>query len=138
MAKKFHIEIVTPNGVFFDGEVEKLVIRTTTGDIAILHDHTPLVTPVEIGRARLLFGDEEEREASISPGILTVEDSRVILLTDAAEWPEQIDVDRAEQAKRRAEERLEEAKQRDVDATRASTALRKATNRLEVANKRKK
>ncbi len=114
------------------------MIRTTTGDIAILHDHTPLVTPVEIGRARLLFGDEEEREASISPGILTVEDSRVILLTDAAEWPEQIDVDRAEQAKRRAEERLEEAKQRDVDATRASTALRKATNRLEVANKRKK
>jgi F-type H+-transporting ATPase subunit epsilon len=137
MAKKFHVEIVTPNRVFFDDELEKLVIRTTTGDIAILHDHTPLITPVEIGRARLIFGDGKEREATISPGILTVDDSKAILLTDAAEWPEEIDLDRAERAKLRAKERLESQKKNQMDETRARVSLRKAVNRIEVAKRKK-
>lgn len=137
MAKKFHVEIVTPNRVFFDDEVEKLVVRTTTGDIAILHDHTPLVTPVEIGRAKIIFGNEDEREATISPGILTVDESKAILLTDAAEWPEEIDLDRAERAKKRASERLEAQKRNEVDETRAQVSLRKAINRIELAKRKK-
>lgn len=137
MAKKFHVEIVTPNRVFFDDEVEKLVIRTTSGDIAILHEHTPLVTPVEIGRAKLLFGDEKEREATISPGILTVDDSKAILLTDAAEWPEEIDLDRAQRAKKRAQERLEAQKRNEMDEMRAQVSLRKAINRIEMAKRKK-
>lgn len=137
MAKKFQVEIVTPNRVFFDDEVEKFVVRTTNGDIAILHDHTPLVTPVEIGRAKLIFGEENEREATISPGILTVDDSKAILLTDAAEWPEEIDLDRAERAKKRAKERLDAQKKNEVDETRAQVSLRKAVNRIELAKRKK-
>ena len=137
MAKKFHVEIVTPDRVFYDDEVEKLVVRTTTGDIAILHDHTPLVTPVEIGRAKLIFGKEDEREATIAPGILTTDESRTMLLTDAAEWPEEIDLDRAERAKKRASERLEAQKKNEVDETRAQVSLRKAINRIELAKGKK-
>ncbi len=137
MAKKFQVEIVTPNRVFFDDEVEKFVVRTTNGDIAVLRDHTPLVTPVEIGRAKLIFGDEDEREATISPGILTVDDSKAILLTDAAEWPEEIDLDRAERAKKRAKERLDAQKKNEVDETRAQVSLRKAVNRIELAKRKK-
>ncbi|NBG88327.1 ATP synthase F1 subunit epsilon [Isachenkonia alkalipeptolytica] len=137
MAKKFQVEIVTPNRIFFDDEVEKFVVRTTTGDIAVLHEHTPLVTPVEIGRAKLIFGDENEQEATISPGILTVDDSKAILLTDAAEWPEEIDLDRAERAKKRAKERLEAQKKNEVDETRAQVSLGKAVNRIELAKRKK-
>ena len=137
MAKKFHVEIVTPTRVFFDDELEKLVVRTTSGDIAVLRDHTPLVTPVEIGRAKLIFGDGKEREATISPGILTVDETGAILLADAAEWPEEIDLDRAERAKKRAQERLESQKRNQMDETRARVALRKATNRIELAKRKK-
>ncbi len=137
MAKKFHVEIVTPNRIFFDEEVEKLVVRTTSGDIAVLHDHTPLVTPVEIGRAKIIFGNDKEREATISPGILTVDENGAMLLTDAAEWPEEIDLDRAERAKKRASERLEAQKKNELDETRARASLRKAVNRIELAKGKK-
>lgn len=131
---KFTLEIVTPDRKFFEDEVEMVIVRGTEGDIGILKNHTPLVTPLSIGKIRIKKNGEF-KEAAIAGGYIEVAKNKTTVITDAAEWPEEIDVKRAEEAKKRAEQRLKSSKS-EVDIVRAHIALRKALNRLEVAKKK--
>jgi len=129
----FMLEIVTPDRKFFEEEVDMVIVRGIEGDLGILRGHAPLVTPLDIGKIRIKK-DGKTRIAAIAGGYIEVGREKTTIIADAAEWPEEIDVQRAKEAKQRAEERL---KRRDnIDVARAEIALRKAINRLKVAEER--
>ncbi|SES83466.1 ATP synthase F1 subcomplex epsilon subunit [Natronincola peptidivorans] len=130
MASKFHLEIVTPDRVFYDDEVEMAVVRTTEGDVGILDEHISMVSPLKIGKIKIKK-EGSFKEAAIAGGFVKVIQGETTIIADAAEWPEEIDVQRAEEAKERAEKRLEVGKE-DIDTARAEIALRKAVNRIEI------
>lgn len=135
MASTFRLQIVTPDRMFYDGEVEMLIVRTVEGDLGILKNHMLMVSPLSIGKVRIKK-DGQFKEAAISEGFVQVESDYTRIITDSAEWPEEIDVERAEESKARAEKRLASS-QSHIDIMRAEIALKKAMNRLEVANNRK-
>lgn len=128
---KFQLEIVTPERSFFSGEVEMVILRGIEGDLAILKDRAPLITPLTIGKVRI-FKDGEEKVAAVVDGYVTVAKDKTTIITDSAEWPEEIDVERAIEAKKRAEKRLKEHPE-GLDISRAELALKRAINRLDVA-----
>lgn len=133
MASTYALEIVTPDRMFFHEEVEMLIIRTSQGDIGILKGHENMVAPLAVGAIQIKQNDEF-RTAACSGGFMTVSQTKVTLITDAAEWAEEIDVDRALAAMERAKERLLE-KSKSTDLARAEVALKKAINRLRLTGK---
>ncbi|WP_432406994.1 F0F1 ATP synthase subunit epsilon [Wukongibacter sp. M2B1] len=131
MASTFHLEIVTPDRKFYEDEVNMATVRTVEGDIGILRDHVPTVAPLSIGVIKIKK-DGKIIKATCAGGFVSIDEDRATIITDAAEWPEEIDMERAEAAMKRAEERLNE-KTMDVDLLRAQIALNKALNRLRVS-----
>lgn len=125
---QYKLEIVTPERKFFEGEVEMLVARSIAGDIAILGNHIPLVTPLEISILKLKIGGKTKK-AAISSGYMEVSKGKTTIIVDAAEWPDEIDLERAKKARERAEKRLKET---NTDLARAEMALRRAVNRIET------
>ena len=126
-----YLEIVTPDKPFFSEEVEMVIVRGIEGDLAILKGRAPITTPLKIGKVRI-FQKGVERVAAVVDGYISVVDDKATIVTEAAEWPDEIDVSRAEAAKTRAEERLN--KQPDgLDVARAELALKRAINRIEVS-----
>ena len=131
----FKLEIVTPERSFFSDEVEMVIVRGIEGDLGILENRAPIITPLTIGKVRI-FKDGEERIAAVVDGYVTVTEDKTTIITDSAEWPEEIDVKRATEAKMRAEKLLKE-KAEEIDIDRAELALKRALNRLDVANLKK-
>ncbi|MGO1468539.1 MAG: ATP synthase F1 subunit epsilon [Tissierella sp.] len=129
-----HLDIVTPDRSFFSEDIDSVIVRGLEGDLAVLKGRTPIVTPLRIGKVRI-FQDDTERIATVSDGYISAVNDNVTIVTDAAEWPEEIDIDRAEAAKKRAEERLD--KSEDVDFVRAEAALKRSINRLELSKYRR-
>lgn len=136
MAKKFRTEIVTPEKVVFSEEIESLVIPAERGYLGVLAGHAPLLCTLRPG-AITIRGDRGEQHFSTSGGFMEVTPAKAVLLTESAEEVSTIDLQRAEEAKKRAEERLQSAA-KDVDKERARAALERAQNRLRVAQKYKK
>ena len=128
---QFKLEVVTPNRRFLDEEVEMLVVRTIDGDLAVLKDHIPLVTPLAIGVLKLNYPDGSFKMATICGGYMEVTKEKTTIVTDSAEWPEEIDRQRAEAAKKRAEDRLKKQPE-GLDVARAELALKRALNRIET------
>ncbi len=129
------LDIVTAERVVYSGEVDMLVAPGVQGQLGILPHHTPLMTTLGEGELRVRKG-EEEFSMAISSGFLEVRPDRVIVLADAAERAEEIDIARAEEAKRRAQEQL--AHRTPVtDAAQAEAALHRALTRIKVAEKRR-
>ncbi|MEW9123145.1 MAG: F0F1 ATP synthase subunit epsilon [Thermotaleaceae bacterium] len=133
MASTFQLEIVTPDRKFYEDEVEMVIVRTTEGDLGILKNHTSLVSPIAIGVIRIKK-DGVFTEAPCAGGFVQVRKDKTTIITDSAEWPEEIDVERAKRAVERAEGRLKNA-QANVDVARAQAALERALNRLNTAKK---
>ena len=127
----FMLEIVTPERSFFQGEVDRVIVRGVEGEMAILKNRAPIITPLAIGKIRILK-DGEERVAAAVNGYISVDKEKTTIITDSAEWPDEIDVERAREAKERAERRLRERSE-GLDIDRAELALRRALNRLDVA-----
>jgi len=136
MAKKFKTEIVTPEKVVFSEEIESLVIPAERGYLGVLAGHAPLLCTLKPG-AITIRGDRGEVHFSTSGGFMEVTPAKAVLLTESAEEVSTIDLQRAEEAKKRAQERLTAAA-KDVDKERAAAALERAQNRLKVAQKYKK
>jgi len=130
------LDIVTAEGVVYSEEVDVVVAPGIEGQLGILPHHAPLMTTLQVGELRVRKGGEEFSLA-ISGGFLEVRPDRVIVLADAAERSEEIDIARAEEAKRRAQEQLSRQPPA-VDAARAEVALRRSLARLKVAEKRRK
>ncbi len=137
MGNKFKLEVVTPDRLFFSGETDMAIMRTTEGDIGILYDHEPLVAPLRVGSLRIKQDDQTFRLAACSAGFVTVNDTDVTVVIDSAEWVEEIDMDRALEAKRRAETRIYEGEEKVVDVVRAKAALERAINRIKLREIRK-
>ena len=130
------LDIVTAERVVFSEDVDVVVAPGVEGQLGILPHHTPLMTMLQPGELRVRKGGEEFFLA-ISGGFLEVRPDRVIVLADAAERVEEIDVARAEEAKRRAQEQLSQ-RAPDVDLAQAEAGLRRSLARLEVAQRRRK
>lgn len=130
--KTIKVSIVTPDGPVFDSDVEMVSTKAKSGELGILPGHIPLVAPLEIGAVRLKKEGKTEL-AAVSGGILEVRPEQVTVLAQAAEMATDIDVERALRAKERAEQRLQQQHQEDIDFRRAELALKRAVNRLAVA-----
>jgi F-type H+-transporting ATPase subunit epsilon len=132
----FKVDIVTAERIVYSEEVDALIAPGMEGQLGILPHHAPLMTILQAGELVVRRGAEEDIMA-ISGGFLEVRPDRVIILADSAERAEEIDMERAESAKKRAEERLK-AKPAEVDINRVEAALRRAMARLTVAEKIKR
>jgi len=131
MAATFNLEIVTPERKFFSGEVETVILKTTEGEMGILKGHMPMVVAVAVGTIRIKK-DGEWLEAVLTEGFTEVKQDKTVILTDTAEWPNEIDVNRANEAKQRAEERLQRQLSQ-VESVRSRAALARALVRLKVS-----
>jgi len=129
------LDIVTAERQVFSEEVDVVVAPGIEGELAILPHHAPLMTALQPGELRVRRGGEEFSMA-VSGGFLEVRPDRVTILADAAERAEEIDIARAEEAKRRAEEEL--GRSAEVDGARAEAALRRSMVRLKVGEKRRR
>lgn len=129
---KLNLKVVTPDKVFFEGEVDSVIVRGVMGDLAILAKHIPLVTQLKISKAKIIIGDDQ-RYLAIAGGYIYVENEKTTIITDAAEWSHEINIERAQAALRRAEERINKQTE-DIDIIRAEIALKKAINRIDVSN----
>lgn len=129
--KSFQIEIVTPDGLIYDGPVESLLVRTDDGDVEILAGHADLLAAIDVGRVRLRI-DGKNRFASANGGFLSVAGGKVRLCTITFEFADEIDLKRAEVAKEKAEAALRTVND-DRDERIAKAKLARAASRIKVA-----
>ena len=130
----FKVEIITPDRVFFQGEADFLEFNTQAGEIGVYKNHIPVTTVLAPGVVTIHKGDKIQ-EAAVHAGFAEILGDKVTLLAEIAEWGDEIDLARAEEAKRRAEERLAE-KSEKLDVMRAELALRKALVRIDLADRK--
>jgi F-type H+-transporting ATPase subunit epsilon len=130
------LDIVTAERSVFSEEVDVVVAPGIEGQLGLLPHHTPLMTTLQAGELRVRKGGEEF-SLVISGGFLEVRPDRIIVLADAAERTDEIDLARAEEAKRRAQEYLSRHTH-DVDTARAEAALSRSLARLKVGEKRRR
>ncbi len=135
MAKTFTLDIVTPSGVVFTGDVEHVRAPGVQGSFGVLDGHTPFITPLEIGEIDVRIAGGEDKVFATSGGIADVSPGKFLLLVETAEDASAIDLERAETAKQRSIERLMDVKPEDVDKFRLAKA--RAENRLRIARKAK-
>lgn len=126
----FHLQIVTPDGEFFDGPAERVKVRTINGDVAILAGHIPYVTALGIGEATVTV-DGNTRRAAANGGMLSVTPEIVRVVATTFEWAEDIDMERAKRAKEKAEDRIKKA-QNAKELELAKAKLSRALVRLNV------
>jgi F-type H+-transporting ATPase subunit epsilon len=131
------LDIVTAERSIFSDDVDMVIAPGAEGQLGILPHHAPLMTALQPGELLVKKGDAEQ-VLVISGGFLEVRPDRVIILADAAERAEEIDVARAEEAKRRAEERLKQKHVMGIDEAKAEAALRRALTRLTIAERVKR
>ena len=130
------LDIVTAERQVYSEDVDLVVVSGVDGEMAILPGHAPLMTMLKPGELLIRRGSEETSLA-VTGGFLEVRPERVTVLADAAERIDEIDAERAEEAKRRSEERLGE-KLSDADLARTEAALQRSLIRLRVVQKRKR
>ena len=131
----FSLEIVTPERVAYSGQVTSLQAPGSEGSFGVLAGHIPLLTALQIGRLRFVEEEGNEVQMAISGGFVEVGREQVAVLAETAERIEEIDVERAESARQRAEERLAKARtEEEVDVARAQAALSRAINRLHTSS----
>lgn len=130
----FKLQIITPEKTFFDGETEQIIARTTVGDVGILNGHEPYCAALGIGQMRVMI-DGQFRRAATTGGIIKVSREKTVILVQACEWADEIDVNRAEHAKEIAEGRIKAAHS-DNELRLAEAKLKRALNRIDAANLR--
>jgi len=132
MPATFHAQILTPEGKLFDGEVFGVQVPGSAGSFEMRADHAPIISTLEIGRVRITTGDGNEINIAISGGFVEMNNNQLALLAEAAEIVVDIDVQRAQKAKKKA---LEEMKEKSTDYEAMKLALKRAENRLKLAEK---
>ena len=129
--REFHLQIVTPDGMAFDGMAESLLVRSETGDIEIMAGHADLFASLSIGRARIKTADKNLLGSSAG-GFISVSHGEVKLVATTFEFKENINLNRAKAAKENAETKLRNAKS-DKEILLAKAKLKRALNRIDVA-----
>ncbi len=126
----FKVSIITPERSFYEGEATMVEFNTVEGEIGVLPKHIPLTTVIAPGICTITEV-EGQKKAAIHAGLAEVLPDKVTLLAEIAEWPEEIDVERAKSAEERARERLAN-KAEGIDVLRAEVALKKALVRQNI------
>ena len=126
----YHLQVVSLDGMEYEGEVEKIMLRTVDGDVEILARHTNYCTGIGMGTAHVTMGNGTERRAACIGGMLSVMDGEVRVLPTTWEWSDEIDVERARSAKARAEEALKDAQLTKEARVRAEAKLYRALVRI--------
>lgn len=129
-SKLFELKVITPERVFYEGKVSMVEFNTTEGEIGVYKGHIPTTVIVEPG-ILTISEPEQLKNAALHAGFAQILPDEVTILAEIVEWPSEIDEERAERAKERAEERLA-SKASNMDVTRATIALKKAICRLEA------
>ncbi len=132
----FQLEVVTPQRLIVSDEITELVAPGSEGYFGVLPGHIPFITTLKIGEITYWKG-KDERHLAVTWGYAEVRGDKVILLAETAERAEEVDTQRAEQARQRAERRLHDwgAGDETIDFARAQAALQRALTRLQVAAK---
>lgn len=125
----FTLKIITPDRVFYEDEVSMVEFNTVEGEVGIYKDHIPMTMIIAPGILTITKGDEV-KEAALHAGFTEVLSDRVTILAEIIEWPSEIDIGRAEEARARAEERIRENAP-GTDLNRAELALKRAVARIE-------
>ena len=128
--KTFHLEIISPDRKFYENDAWMIEFDTTEGQIGVYADHVPM-TSILVPGVLTIYEDEEVKSAALLDGFVEILQDRIVILSQACEWPEEIDVHRAEEAKIRAERRLA-SPDANINLARAELALRKSLVRIRV------
>ena len=129
----FDLKIIRPDRVFYSGKASFLELNTVEGEIGIYKNHIPMTTVLEPGIATITEEGGNKKEAALHTGFMEILGDRITILAEIAEWPDEIDRNRAQEAKIRAERRLQNDKS-NINITRAELALHKALVRIELAD----
>ncbi|MEF9952966.1 MAG: ATP synthase F1 subunit epsilon [Clostridium sp.] len=127
----FEMEIVTPEKKFFKGQIESINFTTLDGKAQILANHIPYVTGLKPAVVKIVENGHD-KYLSMSGGFIQFADNKGTILADSAEWPQEIDLNRAKDSLERAENRIK-AKEENVDIARAKLALLRATARIKAS-----
>lgn len=130
MADSFKLQVVTPDEMFYEGEASMVELTTTEGQIGVYANHIPLTAIVAPGVLHI-HEASEVKKAALHAGFIEILPDQITILAEVVEWPDQIDVKRAEEARVRAERRLKENKA-ETDVVRAELAMKRALTRLEA------
>lgn len=130
MADAMKLKVITPDKHFYEGDVTMVELTTTEGNIGVYPEHIPLTAVAAPGILKIHEG-AEVKEAALMSGFVTILPDVVTILAETVEWPDEIDFNRAQEAKNRAEKRLA-AREAELDVMRAELALRRALIRLEM------
>ena len=134
MAEKlFRLEIISPEKMFYTNDVVMAEYNTTEGEVGIYAGHIPMTQIIAPGQLTITE-EGGQKIAALLSGFVEITPEKVTILAEAVEWPENIDVERAREARIRAERRISSG-QEDIDLARAELALKKALIRLDVAGK---
>lgn len=128
---KFKLKVITPDREFFEGDVDMVEFNTMEGEVGIYKGHIPISLFISPG-VLTITADGESKNAALHAGFVEVLPDSVTILAEIVEWPEEIDVERAQSAKERAESRIRDVLE-GTDIARAELALRRATTRIDVA-----
>ena len=133
---KFKLKIITPQGIYQEVEIDQINLDTTAGQIGILAHHIPLASGVKVSQMNYII-DGKRTYFSVAGGFIYVNETETTLIANAIESQEEIDLERAQEAKRRAEERLK-IQNNEIDMLRAQAALQRAIIRIHVKGLRRK
>lgn len=133
MENKIRLEVVTPYGITVSEDFEEVTLTGTEGEFGVLAGHANLITTLQIGAMQIRNGNKTEY-LFVNSGYAEVSPEKIIVLADSAERSDDINIERAMEAKKRAEERLKQ--QENIDFARANAALQRATTRIIIAGKK--
>lgn len=133
MATTFHLQIVTPDKPVFDGQAEKIILRTVTGDVCILARHIDYAAPLSIGEARVTDENGNTRAAACNGGLVSVADGYVRVMATTFEWEDEIDTERAQRSQTETEEKLRRMTPQDADYAVMEAKLKRALVRIKVS-----
>lgn len=128
----FHLKISTPDGLLFDGEVERLRVRAIDGDVSLLANHMDYVSAVGVGEAAVMTADGQTRTAACIGGMLSMINNEASLIATTFEWADQIDLERAKRAKEKAETKIAAITDNKHDLLLAKAKLQRALVRISV------
>ena len=128
-----HLKIIAPERIFYDDYVDMVELNTVEGELGVLPGHIPLTTIIEPGILRITK-DDEEKEAALLSGFMEIKKDSITILAEACAWPEEIDINRAKEARIRAERRLKGLEGK-INIPRAEISLKRSIARLDLADK---
>ncbi len=130
-SKLLKLRVISPDRIFFEGDADFVELKTSEGEIGVYKAHIPLTAILVPGLLKIHL-DGKVKIAALHNGFVEILPDSITVLAESAEWPEEIDIERARNAKKRAEDRLRSGDE-NVNVARAELALRKALIRIEAS-----